>query len=448
MSITKEFSEFIMETNLGDIPAETIRFTKELALKTVAGMLAGSVTLAGRKITNFIRNQGGPAEAGVIGCGFRSSGENASLANGIFAHAAELEDDQFPSATSDITIYPVIFPLADKLRLTGREVIEAAAISMEVMNRAGMFSLAHKGITDLPFYGILGATVAASRILGLNAQEIHSALGIAIGRASGFIVNFGTDAHYFESALACKDGLLAAVWAKEGMTGNGDLEKWLTALFGPGAVNLDKITENLGKTPWHIHNIWIKKYPCCFLTHRQIDATTALLQENKLTYSSVERIDLDVGPVDVTCDRPDPKDIEDSRFSFQHILGGLLLKGGLSYDTFTKDNLADPAFKEARSKIKVHVHPDWPAQFQSGIAKTKITHKDGRVFSKEMEQPLGGAKSPLTTEQFKELYKKYAKGLLTEEQLEWTANIILNLEQYKDLQEFMDVLTYRYALRR
>jgi 2-methylcitrate dehydratase PrpD len=448
MSISKKFSEFIMETNLGDIPPETMKFTKELALKTVAGMLAGSITLAGRKITNFIRNQGGPAEASVIGCGFRSSVENASFANGVFAHAAELEDDQFPSATSDITIFPVIFPLADKLRLTGREIIEAAAISMEVMNRAGMFSLAHKGITDLPFYGILGATVAAARILGLNAQEIHSALGIAIGRASGFIVNFGTDAHYFESAIACKDGLLAALWAKEGMTGNGDIEKWLTALFGPGAVNFAKITENLGRPPWHVHNLWIKKYPCCFLTHRQIDATLALLKENKLTYPAIERIDLEVGPVDSTCDRPNPKDIEDSRFSFQHILGGLILEGGLSYDTFTNDKIVHPAFKEARSKIKVHVHADWPAQFQSGVAKIEITQKNGRVISKEMEQPLGGAKLPLTTDQFRELYKKYAKGLLTEEQLEWTANIILNLEQYKDLQEFMDVLTYRYALRR
>ncbi len=56
--------------------------------------------------------------------------------------------------------------------------------------------------------------------------------------------------------------------------------------------------------------------------------------------------------------------------------------------------------------------------------------------------------TPSSLDQFRELYKKYAKGLLTEEQLEWTANIILNLEQYKDLQEFMDVLTYRYALRR
>ena len=53
MSIGEQFSKFIMETNLGDIPPETIRFTKELALKTVAGMLAGSVMLAGRKITNL-----------------------------------------------------------------------------------------------------------------------------------------------------------------------------------------------------------------------------------------------------------------------------------------------------------------------------------------------------------------------------------------------------------
>ncbi len=70
------------------------------------------------------------------------------------------------------------------------------------------------------------------------------------------------------------------------------------------------------------------------------------------------------------------------------------------------------------------------------------------MLTKEMEQPLGGTKLPLSVDQFKELYKKYAKGILNEEQQEWTANIILNLEQYKDLQEFMDVLTYRYAVRR
>lgn len=448
MTISKEISEFLVETKLKDIPEETIQYTKELALKTVAGMLAGSLTTAGRKITNFVRNQREPDEAGLIGCGFKASVESATFANGVFAHAAELEDDQFPSATSDINIFPVIFPLADKMRLTGREVVESAAVSMEVMNRVGMFSLTHLGMTDLPFYGVLGSAATAAKILRLTPAEIHSALGIAIGRAGGFIVNFGTDAHFLESAIACRDGLLAAILARDGMTGNADFEKWLTGLLGVEKVELQKITKELGKPRWNVHNIWVKKYPCCFLTHRQNDVTFSILRENNLTYDNIERIDIDVGPIDATCDRPEPKDPEDARFSFQHIQAGIMLEGDLNFDTFTEDKIADPLFKEARSKVKVHTHAEWPDTWMSGPGKIVITTKDNRTFSEERDQPLGGPDFPLTSEQFKELYRKYVKGILSEEQIEWTSQIILNLEQTKDLRELMDVLTYCYAAGR
>jgi 2-methylcitrate dehydratase PrpD len=448
MAISEQISEFLVETKLKDIPEETIEFTKQLALKTLAGMLAGSLTTAGRKITSIIQNQRGPDEATVIGCGFKTSVESAVLANGLFAHAAELEDDQFPSATSDITIFPVIFPLADKLRSTGREIVEAAALSMEAMNRVGMFPTAHMGIAEIAFYGVLGSAAAAGKILGLNSGEMRSALGIALGRAGGFSVNFGTDAHYLETACACRDGLVAAMLAKDGLTGNADFEKWLSGILGAEKVELQRIVRNLGQPKWHVHNIWIKKYPCCFLTHRQNDVLFAIIRENNLTYDKIDRIDIDVGTLDAICNRPNPKDVEDSRFSFQHIQAGIMLEGDLNFDTFTDDKIASPLFKEARSKVRVHTHTDWPATWMSGPGKVSLITKDGRTFSKEMEQPIGGSKLPLTSEQFKELYYKYTKGILSEEQIEWTAKIILNLEKVKDLREFMDVITYRYVAKR
>jgi len=247
MPIAKRLCEFLVETKFQDIPKKTVEFTKQLGLKTVAGMLNGSRRPAGRRIAGFIKDQGGPSEASVIGSGFKSSVENASFANGIFAHACELEDDQFPSATSDILIFPILFPLAEKLRSPGRQLIEAAALSMEVMNRVGMYSLAHTGIADLSFYGIIGSAAAAGKMLGLTPTQLYSAFGIALGRASGFLVNFGTDAHYLESAMAGRDGYLAALFAKKGMTGNGDLEKWMTGLFGTQKPPFEKVVENLGK---------------------------------------------------------------------------------------------------------------------------------------------------------------------------------------------------------
>jgi len=447
MSISKEICSFLVETTIKDIPRETIEFTKQLGLKTVAGMLNGSRRPAGRKIASLVKSQRGPDEAGLIGSGLKASVESAALANGIFAHACELEDDQFPSATSDISIFPILFPLAEKMRSSGSELIEAAAVSMEVMNRIGMYSLTHMGIGDLSFYGVLGSAAAASKLLSLNPAQIHAAFGIALGRASGFLVNFGTDAHYLESAMAGRDGLCAAIYAQNGMTGNADFEKWLKGLLGKGAFQLEKIVEDLGRSKWHVHNMWIKKYPCCFLTHRHNDATFALLKENKITYDNIEQIDIDIGPVDGVTDRPHPKDEEDARFSIQHIQAGILLEGDLNFSTFTEEKIVSPLFKEARSKVKVHVHEDWPIKMMSGTAKVTLTTKDGRVVSKEMEQPLGGSKSPLTTRQFEEMYQKLTSGILSEDQISWTTQALLNLDRTDDLQELMEILTYRYAAR-
>jgi len=441
MPIAKRLCEFLVETKFKDIPKETVEFTKQLGLKTVAGMLNGSKRPAGRRIAAFIRDQGNPGEASLIGSGFKSSVENANFANGLFAHACELEDDQFPSATSDILIFPILFPLAEKLRSSGRQLIEAAALSMEVMNRVGMYSLAHTGIADLSFYGIIGSAAAAGKMLGLTPPQLYSAFGIALGRASGFLVNFGTDAHYLESAMAGRDGFLAAVFAKNGMTGNGDLEKWMTGLFGAQKPSFEKIIENLGKPRWHVHNMWIKKYPCCFLTHRHNDATFAILKENKVTHDKVERIDIDIGPVDGVTDRPNPKDEEDARFSIQHIQAGILLEGDLNFNTFTEEKIHSPLFKEIRSRVRVHIHEDWPAKMMSGTAKVTLTTKDGHRFSKEMEQPLGGSDLPLTHQEFKEIYYKLTKEILSEDQMEWTCKILLKLEEIDDLQELMEILT-------
>ncbi|SHJ36022.1 MmgE/PrpD family protein [Desulfofundulus thermosubterraneus] len=441
MSIADTISAFVQKTTLEDIPSNTIEFTKQLALKTMAGMVAGSATDSGRRMAAYTREVQGAVEAGVIGCGFRTSVEYAVLANGHFAHAAELEDDQFPSATSDITVFPVIFPLAEKLNLSGRKVVEASAIALEVMNRVGMFTLTSKGITDLPFYGVIGAAVVAAKALDLDAKAIRSAIGIAIGRASGFIANFGTDAHYLESAIACRDGYLAAVLAQKGMTGTANIEGWLTSLHGRIDLPMADIVKDLGKPRWHVHNIWVKKYPCCFLTHRQIDMLMVMKKEHGLNHENVESIELDVGPIDATCDRPSPVDVEDSRFSFQHILAGVLIDGDVNYGTFTEQKINDPLYKKVREKIKVNVHRNWPAEFNSGTARVVVTLKGGQQVVDSAEQPLGGPDCPLSREKFIELYEKYTHNYLGGQRIKETAEFILNLEKETDVRKLMSMVT-------
>lgn len=435
-------AKFIKETKLEDIPPETLTFTKELSLKTLAGMVAGSATGAAKPIIEYAKETESLPEAGVIGCKFKSLLEISILANGHFAHASELEDDQFPSATSDITVVPVIFPLAEKFGISGRVVVEATAIALEVMNRVGMFSLTYKGITDLPFYGVIGAAVAAAKALNLDEDQIKNAIGIAIGRTSGYIVNFGTDAHYFESSMACRDGYFVALMAQKGLTGTWDVEQWLRQLHSNKDLPIEDIVKDLGKPRWHVHNMWVKKYPCCFLTHRQIDIMLSIKSKHEVTPDNVELVEIEAGPVDATCDRPSPKNIEDSRFSFQHIIAGVIIDGDVSYDTFTEEKINDPIFKEIRKKIKVIHRDDWAPEFQSGIARVAVKLTNGKTIEETAEQPLGGSSQPLTQDQFVDLYRKYTKNFLTERQIMETAKMVLELEKQPNVNKLMEVLTF------
>ncbi len=444
MPVADQIAKFVAETTYDDIPRETVSFVKHLSSKIIAAMLLGSTTQAGIKTADYVKSKQGLAEVGVMGGGFRCGLEDAVFVNGITSHAAELEDDQFPSATSDITVFPVIFPMAEKLGLTGKEVITASALGLEIMNRVGMFPLSFKGYTDLPFYGVIGAAVTAGKALNLDPEQLKRALGIAMGRAGGFIVNFGTDAHYIESAGACKDGLMAALFAQSGMTGNPNIEKWLHDLYAghEDEIDIQEIVEGLGGSDWRVHEIWVKKYPCCFLTHRHIDMMLDILTEQKLSYDEIRQVEIDVGPVDNTCNRPHPKDTEDARFSFQHIMAALMLDGDIESHHFTPQRLSDPRFQTVWPKVSVTNHPGWPPEFMSGVARITVSLKSGDRVIKEKQQALGGPQFPLTQDQFKDLYRKYTKDVLTPDDMEETWEMISNLEQIEDLTGFFEKTTF------
>ncbi len=438
MALIDAIAQFVYETEFKDIPDETVAYTRALTSKIVAAMLAGAKTVAGRRIVAHLGT--GAAEAGAIGTDSRFALEDAVFINGITCHAAELEDDQFPSATSDITIFPVAFPLAEVRGVNGKALITASAIGIEVMNRVGMFPLSSKGITDLPFYGVIGAAVTAAKLMELPPDQIKSAMGIAMGRASGFIVNFGTDAHYIESAGACRDGVMAARLAEIGMTGSWDLERWIADICKGTEYDLDRIVQGLGSPRWRVHETWIKKYPCCFLTHRHIDMMLAMVAKRSLGAEDIERVDIHVGPVDNTCNRPAPVDTEDARFSFHHIMGSIMVDGDIDSHHFTEAKLGDERIRAAWNKVNVLCHDDWPAEFMSGTARIDVTLKDRTVLSDERVQALGGPEAPLSTDQVEALFRKYTRPVISEAMIDSTWQQIAGLEQIEDLSGLIDLL--------
>jgi 2-methylcitrate dehydratase PrpD len=235
---------------------------------------------------------------------------------------------------------------------------------------------------------------------------------------------------------------MAATLAKYGMSGSADLESWLGAVLSGQQWDLGAIVRGLGSAPWRVHEIWIKKYPCCFLTHRHIDMMREVLSERGIREPDVARIEIEVGPVDATCNRPKPKDPEDARFSFHHIMAALMLDGDIDTPYFSPEKLSDPRFQNAWGKVVVNVQPNWPPEFMSGVARLSVLLKNGEKVVKERAQALGGPLEPLSGDQFKALYEKYTRGALKPEEVEWTWQVLSELEKVEDLGKWIRKLTF------
>ncbi len=132
---------------------------------------------------------------------------------------------------------------------------------------------------------------------------------------------------------------------------------------------------------------------------------------------------------------PDPKTGEEAKFSYPHILGTAILNGKVWLDAFSDESALDQRYQNARKKVDVLVHPEWPAGRVDARTPVTVRLKDGRVFKKEVASP----REP-TIDQLLSRYREAAAGLLTSDQTEKSVDLLMNLDQSKDVSEIMDLV--------
>jgi 2-methylcitrate dehydratase PrpD len=451
MGATRELVEWILKANYTDLPKETVEFTKGLLLKTATSMIIGAREPFGKMVIRYLSRVGGTPEAGVVGAGFRTSIENASFANGILAHCTETEDAHFfpnNDAIAGCWIFPAMITLGEQLVSSGKEIIAASAFSWEVaarMVQAAPGMTIPGGINCATYFGTAAVAVGAARLLRLSPEQTENALSIATTQASGLVVQLGYDAHTLEAGHSCRAGLLSASLAEAGATGIPNILERKNGFFAPvwkqGVVDLTKITEGLGRPPFDVHNIEFKKYQGCGFMHPSVDALMMLMKEQSINYEQVERVEADVPPYYAQlCDRPFPESIALARFSFQFILGQVLLAGQIDYETFKEETLFDPKSRAAQSKVKITVNPNLPKADKGG--RVTIFKKDGQKLTKYLEAYWGHPLNPITLEQIRDILRPYLDAILLEKQRERVENLMLNLENLADISELMNILTF------
>src|SRR5499426_1029005 len=274
MRATSHLAEVVTKSRWEDCPVEAVEAARRAILDCLGVMLAGSVEPAARIVTDVARAEGGSPLATVVGSSLRTGAVWAALANGTAAHALDFDDTNFammghPSA-------PVLAAAlaAGELALAdGRALVHAFLLGFEVeTTMATVMNPPHyeKGFHATGTLGTMGASAAASRLLGLDAGQTRAALSLAASQASGLKENFGTMTKPFHAGHAARSGVLAALLARDGFTASEQaLEgpQGFLAVLGAGTRETAALA-TLG-SPWKIvtSGVAVKPYASCACTH-------------------------------------------------------------------------------------------------------------------------------------------------------------------------------------
>jgi 2-methylcitrate dehydratase PrpD len=230
---TETVAEFISKRSIDAIPDNAIDISKNHIMDCTGVTVAGSRDPTGKIIIDFVKKMGGECKASVICGGCKTSAAQAAFANATMAHAIDYDDDcDSILGYSSAVLLPAILALGEEFGSSGRDVIEAYILGLEVEAKIGsMINVGHyaQGWHATSTLGKLGSAAACAKLLGLDVEGIRIAMGLAASSSGGIRQNFGTMAKRFHAGHAARGGVIAALLAKQGFTAD---RRVLEAPFG------------------------------------------------------------------------------------------------------------------------------------------------------------------------------------------------------------------------
>jgi aconitate decarboxylase len=396
VTITRRLCEKIVATTAEGMDESAIAKARQLVLDGVAVAVAGArVEEAPRILAGYLRGQGSKPECSALGLGFRLAAVPAALINATSMHVLDFEPMWTPATHA---LSPALAPalaLAESIGANGREVLAAAIKGIEIQGWIRR-ACGHVESRDFKFHppgmvGPIGAAVAASHLLRLDAGKLANAIGIATSRCGSLTSNTGTMTKSTHCGYAASLGLESALLAASGFTGDEDAfgsASGYAAIFLPPHFDREMLL-SFG-APFRLIDpgFTLKIFPCKFTTHYGI--TAALAARPRVPSVDAIRAVRMLAPVVPTGDRPLPATGLEGKFSVQYTVAAALLDGAVTLASFTDERLHRADMQALLGKIAVTMTPDITTEYNAGrYVDVEIELADGTLLRERCERPRG-----------------------------------------------------------
>lgn len=345
----------------------------------------------------------------AIGTGKDVALKEAVFLNGLNGHALDFDD----GTNSGIIhlgspIFSLLLPLAQQYGNGIDEVLKAAIIGYEASyTMAVSIQPGHKtmGYHATGTCGTLGATLAASYMLGFSEEERFQAFASACVAASGMlkVLDDGSELKPYNVAKTALLALTSLQLAKAGFKGHED------PLGGRGFFKMMTGKEDVELKPvllngtYAIMKSYTKPYASCRYTHPAVEA--AIHMRSSVKPEEVEEIDIKT--YDLAVSGHDHTNILGSysaKMSIPYATAAGLLYGKAGLQEFSEEAVKGDEILALTKKIHVSADDELSAVFP-GIQAAVVTirTKDGE-YTERVDFPKGEPENPLDNQEFQDRY--------------------------------------------
>lgn len=403
VSLSTRIARHAASTRFEDLPGDVVKAAKLSIIDTLAVACAGLDSSAVAEARRVGVDLGGRPDSRVWGTDHRLPATEAAFANGVAAAALDFDAlHTGGSVHADIVVLPAVLAIAERNRASGRALLTAHVLGVDLTARLGMAAPGHRGWFYSSIHGVFGAALGAAHLLGLSEAGIVDALGLALPQAGGTQQPMleKSQAKRLQTAFAARGGVYAALLAAAGLQGPKEVSE---GRFG--AFNLYEsadpaiVLDGLGQR-WESLAIAFKPYPNCGSAHAALGVALELIHEHDLRADNVRDLRVILTPYS---DRavgaayePAAQPQVSAQFSVQYAIATALRYRRFGLEDIEPDAACDPETIALARRVRVEVYPDSSARLlPAHVAFTT----DTETLERTAVSIPGGEDRPLTEQQ-------------------------------------------------
>lgn len=409
-NLTGALADFAATLPGAAIPPTARAAAARSLLDTLACAVAGLVEESSRILLELAASEAAAGPCTAIGLPRQVAAREAALVNGGLAHALDFDDTHDLAVLHPgVAVIPAALAMAEALGASGQSLLDAVVVGYDVHIRVALAAQRAPGHTGWHYTsacGVFGAAAAAGRLLGLDADGMARAFGLALPQASGTLQSEhdGTWAKRLQPGLAAAGGTLAAQLAVRGFRGVRDP---LEGQFGFYRVYLREfdpapVLEALGHR-FEIERTSLKPFPTCRFTHAPAAALQDLMREHRLQGADLETIEARVtgAAFAEVCeplgDKIRPKTPVHAQFSLPYTLACVVHHGAVTLADLTEEGIRREAVLALAERVQcvrdAALEDRWGEKI--GEAEVRVQTRAGRLVASRALPP-GGPDHPMS----------------------------------------------------